>query len=76
MYAAPVQTLQQGLKLGSRQPHDTVGERARADRVPYREWVRDGWLKETPGNTKDGTGCNDQSQRFHRRGGVSSLSGQ
>lgn len=32
-------------------PADTLSERAKRDRVPYREWVDAGWLTACPGNT-------------------------
>ena len=34
-------------------PEDTVLERSRRDLVPYDAWVRDGWMKATPGNVTD-----------------------
>lgn len=34
-------------------PEDQMRERSRRDRVPYADWVRDGWLKTTPGNSVD-----------------------
>src|SRR5690606_23230916 len=34
-------------------PEDGLLDRARNDRVPYAAWVRDGWLKATPGNLID-----------------------
>lgn len=34
-------------------PADNVAERSRADNVPYADFVRDGWLKTTPGNIAD-----------------------
>jgi phage terminase large subunit-like protein len=34
-------------------PADTITERERADRVPYRTWSEQGWLHVTPGNSTD-----------------------
>jgi phage terminase large subunit-like protein len=34
-------------------PADTIAERERTDRVPYRLWVEQGWLRATPGNITD-----------------------
>jgi phage terminase large subunit-like protein len=34
-------------------PEDTIIERSRKDRVPYSQWVADGWLMATPGNVID-----------------------
>lgn len=34
-------------------PEDGLLDRARNDRVPYDAWVRDGWIKATPGNLID-----------------------
>ncbi len=34
-------------------PEETVMERSRKDRVPYDAWVRDGWMRATPGNVID-----------------------
>ncbi|MGH7393756.1 MAG: terminase large subunit, partial [Candidatus Rokuibacteriota bacterium] len=34
-------------------PEDTIPERERSDRVPYRLWADQGWLRVTPGNTTD-----------------------
>lgn len=34
-------------------PHDSILERARRDRVPYDQWVRDGFLDATSGNVVD-----------------------
>lgn len=34
-------------------PHDTMGERERSDRVPYRQWADQGWLTATSGNVVD-----------------------
>lgn len=34
-------------------PKDNVATRAKRDKVPYDVWVRDKWIKETPGNTTD-----------------------
>jgi phage terminase large subunit-like protein len=34
-------------------PADTIAERERSDRVPYRLWVEQGWLHATPGNSTD-----------------------
>jgi phage terminase large subunit-like protein len=34
-------------------PEENIMERVRRDRVPYDAWVRDGWLKATPGNVID-----------------------
>lgn len=34
-------------------PGDGLNEKARADRVPYDVWARDGWLQTTPGPTVD-----------------------
>jgi phage terminase large subunit-like protein len=34
-------------------PQDTIAERERRDRVPYGQWVRDGYLIATPGNVVD-----------------------
>lgn len=34
-------------------PKDNIQERARRDRVPYEQWVRDGYLIPTPGNVVD-----------------------
>lgn len=34
-------------------PGENLAEKARADRVPYDIWARDGWLQTTPGKTVD-----------------------
>lgn len=34
-------------------PEDSIRERSRKDRVPYEQWVADGWLIPTPGNIID-----------------------
>jgi len=34
-------------------PENGLHERAKTDRVPYDAWVRDGWLRTTPGATVD-----------------------
>lgn len=34
-------------------PKDNIQERSRRDRVPYEQWVRDGYLIPTPGNVVD-----------------------
>lgn len=34
-------------------PEEGIRERARRDKVPYDDWVRDGWLIATPGNVTD-----------------------
>lgn len=34
-------------------PEENVRERVRRDRVPYDDWIRDGWLIATPGNVID-----------------------
>jgi phage terminase large subunit-like protein len=34
-------------------PEQGVDDRADRDRAPYRRWIRDGWLRETPGNRVD-----------------------
>jgi len=34
-------------------PEESITERERRDRVPYRQWVREGWLHATPGNVVD-----------------------
>lgn len=34
-------------------PADAVDERTRRDRVPYRQWVDEGWIIATPGNVTD-----------------------
>ena len=34
-------------------PEDAIDERSKHDRVPYRDWVRDGYLIATPGNVVD-----------------------
>jgi len=34
-------------------PADTLEERADKDRLPYRQWVEDGWIEATPGNVID-----------------------
>ena len=34
-------------------PEDQMRERSRRDRVPYADWVRDGWISTTPGNSVD-----------------------
>lgn len=34
-------------------PEEGILERERRDRVPYREWVRQGWIHATPGNVID-----------------------
>jgi phage terminase large subunit-like protein len=34
-------------------PSDTIALRERRDRVPYAQWVAEGWLSVTPGNTTD-----------------------
>jgi phage terminase large subunit-like protein len=34
-------------------PEDTLDERARRDRAPYRQWVMAGWLRTNPGNRID-----------------------
>jgi len=36
-------------------PADTIEERADRDRMPYRQWVNDGWIEPTPGNVIDHT---------------------
>ena len=34
-------------------PEEQIKERSRTDRVPYQQWVADGWLTATPGNVID-----------------------
>ena len=34
-------------------PSDTIEERADRDRMPYRQWVDEGWIESTPGNVID-----------------------
>lgn len=34
-------------------PHDNIRERVTRDRVPYEQWVREGYLTATPGNVVD-----------------------
>jgi phage terminase large subunit-like protein len=34
-------------------PEDNVAQREKADRVPYRQWIRDGLITATPGNVVD-----------------------
>lgn len=34
-------------------PEDRIMERAQKDRVPYDAWVRDGWIRATPGDVVD-----------------------
>src|ERR1044072_4680608 len=34
-------------------PHDNIRERVTRDRVPYEQWVREGFLTATPGNVVD-----------------------
>lgn len=34
-------------------PEDQISERSRKDRVPYEQWVADGWLIATPGDVID-----------------------
>lgn len=34
-------------------PEETARERERADRVPYTQWIREGWIRATPGNECD-----------------------
>jgi phage terminase large subunit-like protein len=34
-------------------PADTVADRAERDRAPYLDWIRDGWLRTTPGEVLD-----------------------
>jgi phage terminase large subunit-like protein len=34
-------------------PHDSIRDRATRDRVPYDQWVQDGFLTATPGNVVD-----------------------
>lgn len=34
-------------------PEENIAERERRDRVPYRQWVREGLIKTTPGNVID-----------------------
>ena len=34
-------------------PADSLGERMRRDRAPYRQWVEQGWLEAIPGNAID-----------------------
>ncbi|HXG77505.1 MAG TPA: terminase TerL endonuclease subunit [Gaiellaceae bacterium] len=34
-------------------PSAALAERERSDRVPYRQWVGEGWLRVTPGNVTD-----------------------
>lgn len=34
-------------------PSDCVGEAMRRDRVPYDLWIREGWIRTTPGNVVD-----------------------
>lgn len=34
-------------------PLDTIEKRSKEDRVPYRQWLDEGWLIATPGNTVD-----------------------
>jgi len=34
-------------------PSDNVAERVRKDDIPYNVWIRDGWVKTTPGNCID-----------------------
>lgn len=34
-------------------PEDGVDAHEKSDRVPYRDWVRDGWVTATPGNVTD-----------------------
>ena len=34
-------------------PRDNVSERTERDKLPYRVWVEQGFIKETPGNTTD-----------------------
>jgi phage terminase large subunit-like protein len=34
-------------------PEDNIDERVRRDKVPYDQWVREGWIEATPGNVVD-----------------------
>lgn len=34
-------------------PEENVGERVRRDRAPYDVWIREGWMRTTPGNVVD-----------------------
>lgn len=34
-------------------PQDNVWERVRRDKVPYDQWIREGWIEATPGNVID-----------------------
>jgi phage terminase large subunit-like protein len=34
-------------------PEENVGERVKRDRVPYDVWIRQGWVRPTPGNVVD-----------------------
>jgi phage terminase large subunit-like protein len=34
-------------------PEETVRERTKRDKVPYEQWVREGWIETTPGDTVD-----------------------
>lgn len=34
-------------------PEENVGERVKRDRAPYDVWIREGWMRTTPGNVVD-----------------------
>ncbi|MFP4066227.1 MAG: terminase large subunit [Spirochaetaceae bacterium] len=34
-------------------PQESIEERVRRDKVPYEQWVREGWIEATPGNVVD-----------------------
>lgn len=52
-------------------PEENVRKRVQRDRVPYDQWIRDGWIETTPGNVTDydfiETAILEESSRFNIR---------
>lgn len=42
-----------GLTAHGFMPEETVERHEKTDRIPYRDWAKDGWLTMTPGNVTD-----------------------
>lgn len=51
-------------------PEDTINERSKTDRVPYRQWVDQGYMISTPGNTVDYSWVKDRIAAMYHPNGV------
>jgi phage terminase large subunit-like protein len=54
-------------------PADTIEQRADRDRMPYRQWVEQGWIEATPGNVIDHGEIREAILRDHERFEIDSI---